>query len=763
MTLPRRLTAPTLTLTLAVLALAAAPAALASGGDDEPRDELVSRFAPDHDRDQMLHGHLGIVLPGWDRASQYLAWRAIVTGGRTTVAPGPAGKAASDVPAGWHDAARPAPAAIGGVDIPTINANSPFDRPNCSPDAQDFAAATLAATQARPDRSKARVDAWVAAQKQVFRLCERDPLEVLAAPDPLVEPLPATEPLYWRQLREYQAAAAAFYAAHYAQSQLAFARIARTPGHPMQGWGAYLALRSHLRAVQLPAAPVSKATPAPARPEQPADLATIRKEGAAILADAALAPVHAATEATLRRAAFLLAPGQRYVELTAMLSDLNADPSREDALDDWQLIGSSNAPALSDESLLESLITKHPWFDWVSHLPLATDPAAPAAARAASSACPADCQQAREAFADRKTEAGQRRAWLVAALMFPAPPAPALESAAQAVAPGAPEYATVRYYLAGHLATSGKADAARTMADGLLARLQASRPLSTSAVNLVTQQRFGLASSVADASAYLLMFPVASTNPDTGERADPATALLEPSDDGMRWLDRSLSVADLLAVAQSLKTPSAWRSRIAVAAWMRADLLGDAPAALEAASLVEQWVPALKPVALRYRLTPAGPERQHWLVVSALRHGLSPDFPRYGRDAAATYPPARPDETVADLWCRIGDDPLDGDAGARQHPLQPPEVTADAARRDAERARLLKMPTATGFVGRHVIDWAASHPADKDLPWLLYVAVQSTRGGCLDADHSAMSRKAWQLLHQRFPRSEWAQQAPYFY
>ena len=753
-------------LTLAALALFAAPAALASGGDDGPHDELVSRFAPDYDRDQMLHGHVGIVLPTWDRASQYLAWRAIVTGGKAPAGLKPAARAASDVPAGWSDAAKPPPAAIGGVAVPAINANSSFDRPNCSPDAQSFAAAQLAAIQARPDRTKARVDAWIAAQTQVFKLCERDPLEVLAAPDPLVEPLPATEPLYWRQLREYQAAAAAFYAAHYAQSQQAFAHIGRTPGHPMQGWGAYLALRSHLRAVQLPTTPTPKggaATRAPARPEQLADLAAIRKEGAAIIADPALAPVHEAAAATLRRAAFLLAPGRRYAELTAMLSDLNADPSREDALDDWQLIGSSSAESVSDEHMLEALLEAHPWFDWVSSLPPPTDAVA-VPARAASSTCPADCQHANEAFADRKGEAGQRRAWLVEALMFASPPAPALESAAQAVPPQAPEYATVRYYLAGHLAASGRADAARAMSEGLLGRLQASKPLSTSAINLVTQQRFGMATSVADASAYLLMFPVASTNPDTGERADPAAAVLAPSDDGIRWLDRSLSVADMLALAKSLKTPSPWRGRIAVAAWMRADLLGDASAALAAASLVEQWVPALKPVALRYRSTPVGPERQHWLVVSALRHGLSPDLRRYSRDADASYPVAKPDETVADMWCSIGNDEFDDDAtGQRKGRLQPPEVTADPARRDAERARLLKTHSATGFVGQHAIAWAASHPADKDLPWLLYVAVQSSRGGCMDPDHTAVSKKAWQILHQRFPRSPWTEQTPYFY
>lgn len=150
------------------------------------------------------------------------------------------------------------------------------------------------------------------------------------------------------------------------------------------------------------------------------------------------------------------------------------------------------------------------------------------------------------------------------------------------------------------------------MSEGLLARLRGQKPASPSAINLVTQQRFGLATSVANASAYLLMSPVAATNPDTGERAAPGDAAVMPSDEGARWLDRTLSVADLRAVARALPAPSPWRTRI--------------------------------------------------------------------------------------------------------------------ARRDAERARLLKMHSATGFVGLHAIAWAESHPADKEAPWLLYVAIQSSKG-----------------------------------
>ena len=667
----------------------------ASGDYGEPRDELVTRGASDFTRDEMLHGHVGIILPTWDGGSDYLAWRAIVTAGKAPHGLVAEGKAASDVPAGWVDVAKTS--AADGASAPTFSAPG-YDRPNCSADAQRFANVTLSRLQARPDVTLARVQDWVSAQQVVFGLCSRDPLEVLADPDPLVPPLPASEPLYWRQLRDYQMAAAAFYAAHYAQSQQAFARIGHTPGHPMQAWGAYLALRSHLREVQLPITPPPKdsaSAPAMAAPEKVADLEALRREGAAILRDPALAEVHAAAAATLRRAAFLLAPRHRFAELTAMLDDLRADPSREDALDDWLLMGYRTGDEKTDVRTLAALREAHPWYDWVADV-THEDPTA--AASAASTACGRACLYASQAWsrglgtADRHPtdfSTGQHRAWLVAALMSDAPLVAPMEREALAVPVQAPEYASVRYWLAGRLAATGRADTAREIDDGLLTWLQATKPLAGSAINLVIQQRFGIATSVADASAWLLMSPVAATNPDTGERSDPAADVFTPSSQGMLWLDGSLSVADLLQVAHSLKTPSAWRSRVAVAAWMRADLLGDAPAALEAAALVEQWVPSLKPAALRYRLAPAGAERRHGLVVSALRHGMSPDPAASYRDMGGTWPLAKPDETVADLWCRIGEmgmaDDIAGVPAAVPSKPQPPEVTADPARRDAER------------------------------------------------------------------------------
>ena len=772
MTLPRlRLTAAA----LCALMMAAPPAARASGGYGPPRDELVSRDDADIDAEAILHGDLGILLPTWRPATLYLAWRAIVTDGKGPAVvhdDAPAADASTAVPAGWTDAAS-APAGAG---APPDVFSVPPDSANCHHDAADFATQTLHAIQARADRTPARVDAWVAAQKRVFALCARDPLEVLALADPLLAPpppLPDSEPVYWRQLREYQLAAAAFYGAHYADSQHAFEHIGKTPGHPMRAWGAYLALRSHLRAAQLPAAPPVQANAdgaLPPRPEQLADLETLRREGAAILRDPALAERHQDTEATLRRAAFLLAPAHRFAELSGMLDDLKRDPLADDTLGDWALMGYGTGDTPADAQATAALRAAHPWYDWIESVLRATR----LPSRDASlppPACADACRHATQAWTRGLSATGAaaplHRAWLVAALMNEGPMPAAMEQEARAVAPAAPEYATVRYYLAARLLAGGRRDEARAMAQALVTRLRAPEPVSPSAVNLAIQLRFTTATSVADAAPWLFMNAGAVLNPDTGERAAPTKTDALPSSDGVRWMDRSLSVADLLALARTKDLPAPWRNGVAIAAWMRADLLGDAGSAVDASRLVEQFVPDLKPEMTRYRALPTPAGRQHWMVLSALRRVLSPEVVAWDKSAAGAWPVQKDDETTASMWCRItADDPDDWfphPPAKTVPPLLLPEVSANPARRDAERARLLKVRTATGFVGVHAIEWAAAHPADKDLPWLLWVAIQSSRAGCVDADKTAISKKAWQVLHRRFPHDDWTDQAPYFY
>jgi hypothetical protein len=129
------------------------------------------------------------------------------------------------------------------------------------------------------------------------------------------------------------------------------------------------------------------------------------------------------------------------------------------------------------------------------------------------------------------------------------------------------------------------------------------------------------------------------------------------------------------------------------------------------------------------------------------------------------------DEATASAWCSFKTGDAASEPGVyhefKDSPFAwrfpPIPDTGHADRRRAELARLGALKTATGVTGDDVLAWAASHPRDPDLPWLLHVVVMSTRGGCLDPDAKTLSRTAWNLLHKRYADSEWADKTPYFY
>ena len=54
-------------------------------------------------------------------------------------------------------------------------------------------------------------------------------------------------------------------------------------------------------------------------------------------------------------------------------------------------------------------------------------------------------------------------------------------------------------------------------------------------------------------------------------------------------------------------------------------------------------------------------------------------------------------------------------------------------------------------------------PPDPQVPEALHLAVRATRHGCTDNETSQWSKKAFQLLHRRYPKSEWAVKTKYHY
>ncbi|MBV7534555.1 hypothetical protein KW842_02125 [Duganella sp. sic0402] len=754
----------------AAATLACVSAAHASGGG--PYDPYVNRSAPDIALSRYDSGELGVVMNSYNRLYLYSAWRSVMLGAdaakQAPTAEAGLLRAIGNRRGGWVDASEGA----GGYKEWELAVSAALKRPvpvarpgnslvygyiNCPLTSYSFAIETLNTLAKRSDATPERLAAWVGSQRQVFKTCGDDPdstRSIYERPKPVIPPpveLPASEALYWRQMQQYQVASAAFYSEDYARAAKLFAAIGATDKHPLRGWGEYLSLRAQARAaVYMPeeqrwkeAQAIRAEEPEAAAARQATQqkkLAGIQASIAHILADPALAPLHEASRAIGRSMQVYLTPALRFAELSKLLDDPRANPYTDDHLGDWRVLADDllHAPVRSDVRNSADFV------DWIVTV-----------------------QQGDQAHAlaqwQRYVKQGskpQARVWLMASALLSAKLTPEQEQAALQAPASAPEYLTLRRALVRHNRLAGRADKARALSDAVLASPVLSSTQSSSARNLFLQERFAVATSPADAAKYLLRTQAIDLDADTGELAKNRIANVDIAADGQRWLNSGLSAADLLSVATQSELPAAWRARIASAAWMRFDLLGQQEAALSASNQVEKMAPALASAAAQYRKLATAPERHHTLMVSALNYGMSPVFQSY----ALADQPRGQEETRADMWCKM---PSKAGAGYMENTdaedsLPMPEL-GNTAVRDKELAQLGALKTATGYIGDAVMARAKAQPNDPMLPWLLYVTVQSTRGGCLDADAKTLSRNAFSLLHKRYGKTEWASKTPYFY
>lgn len=771
--------------------LAAALLAVANAGasGDAPYDRYASRYAPDIALDRYQAGELGVVLPTYARSYLYAAWRDVMLGTRDLKAspgmeygltvsvegrPGGYGdwrqNAPNDVYAGWRSALHDAlkrdvlPAADKDNVASTYRA--------CSDSSYFFAAQTLNDLAKRSDATAPRLQAWVATQRQVFRICGDDP-EVrrpgygqpkVVAAQPAA--LPASEALYWRQMQEYQLASAAFYAEDYASSSKLFARIGATDKHPLRHWGEYLALRSQARAATYIPPSVSQEE----RWKQRQAMATEGAEAAAarqaaqqkkvdaiqasidhIVADPALKDLHEDARAIGRAMRAALTPTLRFAELSKALDNPRIDPYADDQLGDWRLLADQLMP-------VASLRKSVGFVDWIQTIQQCY-------AYKPEASCEQERDHALEQWRRYVKEGNkpQARVWLMAAAMRSDTMPTDLEKASLQVAADAPEYLTVRYALARHYRVSKQADKASALEDAILASAQLSAAsASPSARNLFRQERLAMVTSPSEAAPYLLRAPLEGRDGDTGEKAGAKPVNLELASDGQRWLNSGLATADLYALSADKRLPEALRARIAIAAWMRFDLLGQEADAITAAKRIEQAAPALAADMRKYQAQANASERRHAMLVTAMKWQLAPTLNWYTA-TRGEFAQSPPDDVTASMWCKL---PAKAGVAVDEDTIEvapPAPDTGNALVRDKELAQLGSLKTATGFVGDHVMRRATVMPKDPDLPWLLYVVVQSTRGGCLDADAKTLSKNAFTLLGKRYGNTEWSRKTPYHY
>lgn len=575
---------------------------------------------------------------------------------------------------------------------------------NCYTDAYATAADTLRARAQEFGDDSAAVKSWAKAQIAVFQNCTAPGT---ATPDPAAGDLP----LKIRKDRDYQIAAADFYGDDWDNAEKEFLSIAADPSSQWRAIAGLVAARCEIRKGSL-------GTDDP--DQKQADFAAADAQLKKITADPAFASVKADAEGLRGFVEFRSDPEGRALELSEMLANGSDPNSFSQDLDDYtKLMRQVGFSFTKDQSLRE----KSDMTDWIMSYRNYPPPEL-------------------EAHTVSRWQQTHSLAWLVAALADAqpnTPEIPAMLQAAAAVPQDSPAYLTIAFQREHLLGEVGQAAQARRDLDRVLALPDDA--MSISSRNLFLAERMKLAANLNEFLRYSPRIP-----------AEPGDAGSEPmfDDDAAVAFTKWFPVETLVSAARLRALPGPLRGEIAATGWTRAILLRDDTAAREIAPLLVNLEPELKEKWAPYfaARTAAGRE---FAGVFILLHtsGLEPYV---DSDSGAFQPDGS-------WWCPV--------ISTRFKNLSSPSPEfLSATQRDSAAKQwtaISALPAAPDWLIEQTLAWAKAHPQDPRVPEALHFGVRATRHGCTDTETGELSQQAFEMLHKRYPDSEWTKQTPYWF
>jgi hypothetical protein len=711
------------------------------------------------ERSRLFEGRLGMVTAASAKPLLYLDWRLLhglavgPAAGAALASPccgEPASLGANDGVYGWLDARAIVPdVAQSPHYIPTERSGPDYTSvQNCFRDAFDTATATLRDRAARFGKGSPAVRAWLQTQDAVFDACGSEGAQL--------PPLMADAPEWLKADRAYQEAAFALYNRRNGEAAERFAAIARDEASPWRSKGLYLKVRALQRE-----ALASRGSEAMARARS-------------ALEELAAAPAGTYGRNEVRKMLRALAYRDRPDEL---LAELQAELARPGA-------GADIAFAFRDYLLLSDKAKAAPEIaDWIETLQGGED--APG------------LDHARQRWSSTKDPA-----WLLAALSLVPPDdgsAPALAADARAVPRGDPAWPTAQYHLT--RLTIAKSDAAATRAR--LDSILADPNLTIGERNLFAGARAQVAGDLSELARFSLRLAFCGGPGEycvgddwarnDGNLAPHRGGWVGLGADARAIIDR-LPLASRIALSRSPGLPAPVRLDIALTNFARAVQLRDDASADSAARDLVTLLPQMrgdwrsivaarpgdaKRFAQYFAMAKLPGLRADLVPFSYTRPvGTVPQFQGYwtdwmlvptGSSAEAEFPPTaayqagyydRRGEMVSDLTCL-------GLCGRGPFALHLPAFVA-AARTEAaaERAALRTydeekpVPAGATSLWDEALAYVRAHPADPRSPEMLYRLIRVARWR---ANHDHLGRRAFQLLHARYPRSAWAKRSPYYY
>src|SRR5579859_97061 len=673
-----------------------------------------------------------------------------------------------------------------GVTLATMRDERYVSYYNCLSGAFENAVHTLQSRASQFGAQSAVVKDWIAAQDQVFENCSGD---MGFPPKHKSGVIPAAahpeDPAIIRADRTYQIAAALFYAGDFDSAQKAFESIAKDSSSPYQKIAPYLRARVLIRIGTLEAKDSEYDVAA---------LSQAESQLRAIIADKDTPDFHAAAERLLGFVRIRLHRQERLHELEASLQGgAPAKSFSQDVTDYLWLLdhpafaktvaiapASEGKPAQIGTTLDESSrLAGGDMTDWIFTF---------------SHSC-GDCY----AHSLQRWNETKSLPWLVAALSqanAKASALPELLAAVSKIGHDSPAYLTLSFYRLHLLEQSGNLDAARRDLDQLLAQEGRSMPIS--ARNEFLAIRMKLASSLAD---FLQFAPRISTDatgvapiPSGKSDYDPGTpeyAATRPhfDSDASVVLSEKLPLHLLADAAKSDVLPPSLRADVAVAAWTRAIQLKNDEIARQITPTLSELVPELKDALAEYSAAPADSSKFAAVFAILRNPGFRPFVsasPGRGWFYRASEPHFSSLDNLGDnWWCRFAptqDQQNPGGFYRMFSTLRPPlqqiyaggilPEPAFLSEQDKQAAAdevndLAALPSAPRWLGQHAVEWANAHPDDARVPEALHLAVRAWRYGCTGIDESKeavnYSKAAYEILHTRYPDSDWTKKTPYWF
>jgi hypothetical protein len=611
---------------------------------------------------------------------------------------------------------------------------------NCQKDAFATASQTLEDKIKKLGADSAQVKDWLGAQDQVFANCS----EGKHIPDAVAG----------NSDRDYQIAAANFYAGDYDTALKGFASIASDAASPWRIQAPYLEARTLIRKASLGTAE-----------EKTASLTAAEEQLQKILSDRKLASQHANAEKLLSVVRLRLHPETRVNELAQSLLVPNRTGKVKQDLADYTI--------LLDQFLEENTerkqgppptaIANEELTDWITTF--------------------SDLGKEALNHATEKWQQTQSTPWLIAALSkIEAGNEKQAELVAQALRLPAdsPAYPTAIYHVIRLDLQAGKNDDARRRLDEILARHRSS--LNVSGLNTILNLRMAVAQNLEDFLKFSQRVPAAFSWNDDGREVPTDLKAIEEQNrnlsgrklfdhDAAQTFNERLPLSLLKQAAQSKTLDENLRRDVVQATWVRAVLLGDYRTADELTPIIIELVPSMAPLLENFTTT-AQPEAKKF---SALYAWLkSPGLePVVDAGAGRESPLSQQDIYRDNWWCGSAFPPTeanqDPDKPAPPPPILDPNkfpvflTRAQRTTAGKEYAALMALGPAPNYLCRQVVQWATANANDPRVPEALHLAVKSTRYGCTNKETGKWSKAAYDLLHARYPKSTWAKKTPYWF